>query len=102
MITLHGFGCVHRQVIGETRGLRAQWALEDRRSPMARSRAALRFGTTVRYWSTDGDGASLSTTELYSTSCSNRFEKHQPPWALQSSAAPRACQVLALNVAWLI
>ena len=29
MITLYGFGRVHRQVIGETRDLRAQWALEE-------------------------------------------------------------------------
>jgi glutathione S-transferase len=29
MITLYGFGCVHRPVIGETRDLRAQWALEE-------------------------------------------------------------------------
>jgi glutathione S-transferase len=29
MITLHGFGRVHRQVIGETRDLRAQWTLEE-------------------------------------------------------------------------
>jgi glutathione S-transferase len=29
MITLYGFGRVHRQVIGDTRDLRAQWALEE-------------------------------------------------------------------------
>jgi glutathione S-transferase len=29
MITLYGFGRVHRQVIGETRDLRVQWALEE-------------------------------------------------------------------------
>src|SRR5476651_2598728 len=29
MITLYGFGRVHPQVIGETRDLRAQWALEE-------------------------------------------------------------------------
>jgi glutathione S-transferase len=29
MITLYGFGRVHRQVIGETRDLRAQWVLEE-------------------------------------------------------------------------
>ena len=29
MITRYGFGRVHRQVIGETRDLRAQWALEE-------------------------------------------------------------------------
>lgn len=29
MITLHGFGRVHRKVIGETRDLRVQWALEE-------------------------------------------------------------------------
>ena len=29
MITLYGFGRVHQQVIGETRDLRAQWALEE-------------------------------------------------------------------------
>jgi glutathione S-transferase len=29
MITLYGFGRVHREVIGETRDLRAQWALEE-------------------------------------------------------------------------
>jgi glutathione S-transferase len=29
MITLYGFGRVHRAVIGETRDLRAQWALEE-------------------------------------------------------------------------
>jgi len=29
MITLYGFGRVFRQVIGETRDLRAQWALEE-------------------------------------------------------------------------
>src|SRR5471030_3307080 len=29
MITLYGFGRVHRMVIGETRDLRAQWALEE-------------------------------------------------------------------------
>ena len=29
MITLYGFGRVHSQVIGETRDLRAQWALEE-------------------------------------------------------------------------
>jgi glutathione S-transferase len=29
VITLYGFGRVHRQVIGETRDLRAQWALEE-------------------------------------------------------------------------
>ena len=29
MITLYGFGRVHRQVIGETRDLKAQWALEE-------------------------------------------------------------------------
>jgi glutathione S-transferase len=29
MITLYGFGRVHRKVIGETRDLRAQWALEE-------------------------------------------------------------------------
>jgi hypothetical protein len=29
MITLCGFGRVHRQVIGLTRDLRAQWALEE-------------------------------------------------------------------------
>jgi glutathione S-transferase len=29
MITLYAFGRVHRQVIGETRDLRAQWALEE-------------------------------------------------------------------------
>ncbi len=29
MITLYGFGSVNRQVIGETRDLRAQWALEE-------------------------------------------------------------------------
>jgi glutathione S-transferase len=28
MVTRYGFGRVHRQVIGETRDLRAQWALE--------------------------------------------------------------------------
>jgi glutathione S-transferase len=29
MITLYGFGRVHEKVIGETRDLRAQWALEE-------------------------------------------------------------------------
>ena len=29
MITLYGFGRVFRPVIGETRDLRAQWALEE-------------------------------------------------------------------------
>jgi glutathione S-transferase len=29
MITLYGFGRVHRKVIGETRDLRVQWALEE-------------------------------------------------------------------------
>lgn len=29
MSTVYGFGRVHRQVIGETRDLRAQWALEE-------------------------------------------------------------------------
>ena len=29
MITLYGFGRVYRQVIGATRDLRAQWALEE-------------------------------------------------------------------------
>jgi hypothetical protein len=29
MITLYGFGRVHRQAIGGTRDLRAQWALEE-------------------------------------------------------------------------
>ncbi|MBC8119933.1 MAG: glutathione S-transferase family protein [Burkholderiaceae bacterium] len=29
MITLYGFGHVHQKVIGETRDLRAQWALEE-------------------------------------------------------------------------
>jgi glutathione S-transferase len=29
MITLYGFGRVHRPVIGGTRDLRAQWALEE-------------------------------------------------------------------------
>jgi glutathione S-transferase len=29
MITLHGFGRVHPMVIGETRDLRVQWALEE-------------------------------------------------------------------------
>src|SRR5476651_1063195 len=29
MITLYGFGRVHQKVIGETRDLRAQWALEE-------------------------------------------------------------------------
>lgn len=29
MITVYGFGRVHRQVIGETRDLRVQWALEE-------------------------------------------------------------------------
>ena len=29
MITRYGFGRVHRQAIGETRDLRAQWALEE-------------------------------------------------------------------------
>ena len=28
-ITLYGFGRVHRQVIGETRDLRVEWALEE-------------------------------------------------------------------------
>jgi glutathione S-transferase len=35
MITLYGFGRVHRQVIGETRDLRAQWALEETGLPYA-------------------------------------------------------------------
>ena len=29
MITLYGFGRVHEMVIGETRDLRVQWALEE-------------------------------------------------------------------------
>jgi glutathione S-transferase len=29
MITLYGFGRVHRKVVGETRDLRVQWALEE-------------------------------------------------------------------------
>ncbi|HEY0053324.1 MAG TPA: glutathione S-transferase N-terminal domain-containing protein [Caulobacteraceae bacterium] len=29
MITFHAFGRVHRAVIGETRDLRVQWALEE-------------------------------------------------------------------------
>ncbi len=29
MITLYGFGRLKREVIGETRDLRAQWALEE-------------------------------------------------------------------------
>ena len=33
MITLYGFGRVHREVIGETRDLRAQWALEETELP---------------------------------------------------------------------
>ena len=32
MITLYGFGRVFRQVIGETRDLRAQWALRNPRA----------------------------------------------------------------------
>ena len=52
MITLYGFGRVHPRVIGETRDLRAQWALEE-------------TGLPYRVHALDHTGGELDDQEAY-------------------------------------